>query len=229
MPRRSLVTGNASASLADRGPDFNQTPFAALAALLLAERRRMPKRLWEPACGNGRLVVPLRRRGYDVTATDLHSWGCPEATTGVDFLEAAAAAFAPQGERFGIVTNPPFSLDEEFIERAVGLAPYVAMLLRFSFLESEGRHGWWRGVGLRRVHLIVERLPMMHRHGYEGPKLDKSAMAFAWFIFCPGLKPRRSVPVSWVSWKEACKRFPEGEGDTPPNAAGEPSLFAWPG
>lgn len=220
-----LLTGNKTASKEERGADFYASPYAALPPLLCAEGRRLPKAIWEPSCGNGALVLPLRNRGYEVVATDLHSWGCPDSEGGVDFLSAVADRFRPESA-FGIVTNPPFGIVEDYVERAVKLAPYVALLLRLAFLESEGRMKWFPTVGLRRVHVIGERLPMMHRHGYEGPKLSNAGMCFAWFIFERHKKPVKQVPVRWVSWKESCRRYPQTDADAPPAAQDQLGLFA---
>jgi hypothetical protein len=219
-----MLTGNMSATRVERGDDFYASPYAALPPLLVAERRRLPRTLWEPSCGNGALVVPLRNRGFDVVATDLNDWGCPDSTSDVDFLENVAGQFAPKGQ-FGIVTNPPFNIVESYVERAVERAPYVALLLRLAFLESEGRMRWFPTVGLRRVHIIGERLPMMHRHGYEGPKLTSAAMAFAWYIFEHGPRRSHQVPVRWVSWKDSCRRHPQTERDLPPVARLRGGLF----
>ena len=216
-----MVTGNKTASMAIRGDDFYASPYAALPPLLVAERRQLPKVLWEPSCGNGALAIPLRNRGYRVTATDLNDWGCP-ASSEVDFFEERARDHLPVlmnvEEPWGIVTNPPFGCVEEYIERAVLLAPYVALLLRLAFLESEGRMNWFPHVGLRRVHVVAERLPMMHRHNWDGPKLDKAGLCFAWFIFEGGKKPLRTVPLRWVSWKAASRLYPSTEADIPPEA-----------
>jgi hypothetical protein len=224
-----LLTGNKTATRATRGDDFYASPYAALPPLLLAEGRRLPRTIWEPAAGNGALVIPLRNRGYHVQATDLNDWGCPACAAGVDFRSDLAVGYskilAAHNSRFGIVTNPPFGIIEEFVERAVAMAPYTALLCRLAFLESEGRMNWWQRVGLRRVHLIAERLPMMHRHGYDGPKLSNAGMCFAWFIFEPGKKPNRHVPMRWVSWKEACRKFPQTDADTPPMAKDQLGLF----
>lgn len=220
----AILTGNKTASMAERGPDFYASPYAALPPLLCAEGKRLPRTIWEPACGNGALVLPLRNRGFTVRATDLHEWGCPDADGQVDFLSAVADRYRPD-DAFGIVTNPPFGIVEEFVERAVGLAPYVALLLRLAFLESEGRMKWFPHVGLRRVHVIGERLPMMHRHGYEGPKLSNAGMCFAWFIFESGKRPARQVPCRWVSWKESARKYPQTDADTPPVAKDQLGLF----
>ncbi|MFD1944712.1 hypothetical protein [Paradevosia shaoguanensis] len=222
----AMLTGNKTASKATRGPDFYASPFAALPSLLVAEGRRVPRVLWEPSCGNGALVLPLRNRGFEVAATDLHWWGCPDSVGEVDFFSNLADVHAPK-EPFGIVTNPPFDGVEEYVERAVGFAPYVALLLRLAFLESEGRMRWFPHVGLRRVHVIGERLPMMHRHGYDGPKLSNAGMCFAWFIFERDKRPIKQVPVRWVSWKEACKVFPQTDEDVPPAARDQDSLLSW--
>lgn len=222
----AILTGNKTATHAERGPNFYASPYAALPPLLKAEGKRLPRRLWEPFCGNGALVLPLRNRGYEVTATDLHDWGCPDSTGAIDFHEAIADEYRPSGENIGIVSNPPFDAIERLVELSIRRAPYVAFLLRLAFLESEGRMGWFPQVGLRRVHVIGERLPMMHRHGYEGPKLSSAGMCFAWFIFEAGKKPIQSVPVRWVSWKQACRAFPETDADLPPIPRDQLGLFS---
>jgi hypothetical protein len=221
-----LLTGNKTASAEVRGDDFYASPYAALPPLLVSEGRRLPRVIWEPACGNGALVVPLRNRGFDVYATDKNEWGCPDASTGIDFTSEVAERYR-RGlpDKIGIVTNPPFNIIESFVERAAAMAPYTALLCRLAFLESESRMNWFQKVGLRRVHLISERLPMMHRHGYDGPKLSNAGMCFAWFIFEPGLKPVNQVPIKWVSWKLACRRFPQHEADVPPTAQTAFPLF----
>lgn len=223
MARAGYLTGNQTATAAERGDDFYASPYAALPPLLVAEGKRLPKVIWENAAGNGALVIPLRNRGFEVTASDLNDWGCPDCESQVPVTSAPAQRIADRlstqhGDGFGIVTNPPFRIIEEFVNRSVAMAPYVAILARLAFLESEGRMTWFREVGLRRVHLISERLPMMHRHGYEGPKLSNAGMAFAWFIFERRSRRTNAVPIRWVSWKAACRRYPQTEADTPPTA-----------
>lgn len=219
---KGFVTGNMRNAQDVADPNFYATCYAALPPLMVAEGKRLPKALWEPACGNGAIVIPFRNRKYDVVATDLHDWGCPNSVSGVDFLSTAADSVAAQMAvdyaHYGIVTNPPFNMAEEFVERAVSLAPYVAMLCRLAFFESEGRMNWFPRVGLSRVHIIGERLPMMHKYGYDGPKLDTGGMAFCWFIFERSKRQRHQVPVRWVSWKQSAKRWPQMPEDAPPAA-----------
>lgn len=226
---KSFVTGNMRNAQDVADPNFYATCYEAIPPLLVAEGKRLPRALWEPACGNGAIVVPLRNRGFEVVATDLHDWGCPISVPGMDFLSSASASVAAQmavdHERYGIVTNPPFNRAEEFVERAVSLAPYVAMLCRLAFFESEGRMNWFPRVGLSRVHIIGERLPMMHKYGYEGPKLSTGAMAFCWFIFEHAKRRKHQVPVQWVSWKQSARRYPQKPEDELPNAEEVLPLF----
>ena len=62
-------------ALADRRDDFYATPLEAIQAFISIERPFIPSRIWEPACGDGAIVMPLREAGYTVHATDLVARG----------------------------------------------------------------------------------------------------------------------------------------------------------
>lgn len=103
------------------------------------------KTIWEPACGDGRLARVLEWHGFEVIATDLREYP-GYGHGGLDFLTET-----PQ-DKWGwrlpeidaIVTNPPFSLAEEFIRRAHLFTPNVAMLLKQTFWNVGGRsRGLW--------------------------------------------------------------------------------------
>jgi hypothetical protein len=192
----SAVASKAHA-LVDRKDDFYPTPIEAVRGFLSAERQYLPKRLWEPACGDGAIALPLRAAGYEVFATDLVERGCPDSGSGLDFLMMPHLVT----KNFeGIVTNPPFKLARAFVDRALDLAPYVAMLLRVSFLEGTARRPWFKSGPLARVHISSRRLPMMHRHEWDGPK-STSAIAFAWFVWSKG----HALPptIDWFDWKDS--------------------------
>ena len=104
--------------------------------------------------------------------------GALTARVRIDFLLERTA---PTGVE-AIVTNSPYKLAAEFVAHALDLCPRVVMLLRLAFLESERRSGILDGGQLARVHVFRNRLPMMHRSGWAGPKAS-SAIAFGWFVF----------------------------------------------
>jgi hypothetical protein len=169
-----------------RGHDFYPTCVEAVDGLLRCES--LPGVLWDPCCGDGGIVLPLRDRGFVVHASDLIGWGCPDSLSGQNFLLAWQV---PKGVT-GIVTNPPYRHARRFVEQALSLVPYVAMLLRLNFLESVGRKEWFEGGCLARVWVSSARLPDMHRHGWTGKKA-RNSVAYAWFVWEAGHCGRPSV------------------------------------
>jgi hypothetical protein len=99
-----------------------------------------------------------------------------------------------------IVTNPPYALAERFIVKSLDVVPLVAMLLRLAFLESERRAPLLDTGLLARVHVFANRLPMMHRDGWNGRRAS-SAIAFAWFVF--DRKHRGKATIDRIRWVPA--------------------------
>ena len=174
----STGAGTARSTLKVRTHDLYETPPVAVHGLLAVET--LPHEIWEPACGPGAIVNVLRAAGHAVHATDLNPWGCPDSASGRDFLMEREAPCDC------ILTNPPFKLAGEFAEHALTLVTRVYFLLRLSFLESARRTDLLESGHLARVLLFRERLPMMHRHDFEGSKIGNSAQPFAWFVWDKG-------------------------------------------
>jgi hypothetical protein len=174
-------------SYKERQNDCYETPACAVEALLRIES--IPHSVWEPACGPGAIVRVLRDHGHSVFATDLHPYGC--GLSGIDFLTA--------GHRMtdAVVTNPPYQLAEQFVRHALEFSPLVIMLLRLAFLESVRRTEILEKSGLARIHVFRNRLPMMHRKDWAGPK-SSSAMPFAWFVWERGYTGPTTIDrISW--------------------------------
>jgi hypothetical protein len=165
------------APLKTRGNDLYETPAEAVHALLRAET--LPHCVWEPACGPGAIVHVLRDAGHEVIATDLVNYDSPDQdAAGRDFLFEREL---PTGVEM-ICTNPPYKLATEFVAHALSLCPRVVMLLRLSFLESAKRAPILDCGALARVHVFRNRLPMMHRASWAGPRVSNPT-AFGWFCW----------------------------------------------
>ena len=112
-----------------RERDFYPTPESAFKPLL---EKVLPVnvRFYEPARGDGRLVEWLRVSGRDAYGSDL--------AQGFDFLKRKKSF-----QRDFIITNPPFSLAQEFVTHALTLSDDVMMLLPLGFLGSQKRRDWF--------------------------------------------------------------------------------------
>ena len=184
-------------SLADRKNDLYETPPCATRALIpFLDKDQV---IWEPACGPGAIVRELRDAGFVVHATDLVDYGLEGAWGGVDFLMER-----PDRRRRWevIVTNPPFKLADQFTRHALDLASTVWIFQRLNWLEGVKRADLMDR-HLDHILLGRERLPMMHRDGWEGPKLAASAMPFAWFRFEAERSAGRVARFERISWRGA--------------------------
>ena len=178
-------------SFTDRGEDLYETPAVAVEALLRVET--LPEgMIWEPACGRGAIAEVLRSAGYKVHATDLIDYGYGRG--GVDFLKCKSAPASVSC----ILTNPPFKLAREFVRHALTLCPRVIILARLAFLESESRSDILDGGQLARVFVFRNRLPMMHRDGWQGPR-SMNAVAFCWMVW--DQFHRGPAELHRISWK----------------------------
>lgn len=140
--------------------DFYATPESAFRPLL-PYLQLLPDHIWEPACGDGRLVKWMREIAVSVAGDDLNK--------GYDFLQ-------DDGRHGAIVTNPPFSLALEFCDHAIKHAPNVFMLLRLNFLASRKRRDWWRRNPPNALFILSER-PSFTENG----KTD--ATDYGWFYW----------------------------------------------
>ena len=151
--------------------DFYPTPPSATLALLSVEE--FAGSIWEPACGDGAISRLLEDRGHTVVSTDLVDRGF--GTGGVDFLLDHRTRAA------NIVTNPPYTLGQAFVEHALGRTDgKVAMFLKLVFLEGQRRRRLFETSPLARVWVLSERLAVPR----DGASYTHRGMiAFAWFVW----------------------------------------------
>ena len=105
--------------------DFYPTPPDATLALIKALNIPDGSRIWEPACGEGHMVRVLEKCGFSVIGTDINM--------GVDFLRDQ---YIPCD---WIITNPPFSVADEFINRCLYFQRPFALLLKSQYWHAKKR------------------------------------------------------------------------------------------
>lgn len=210
--------------------DFPTPPWATRALLEWLEsmgHNLREQSCREPAANRGYMVRPLLEKFGGVLASDVHDYGVGFPVE--DYLFGLPAHFSVTD---WTITNPPFRLAEEFIERAKLLSRRgVAVILRSAFVESIGRfERLFEKRPPTEVLQFVERVPMVK--GTVDPEAS-SATAYAWLVWRrkPGsLHWERASEGTQLHWIAPCRDRLEREGDYPklelPEDTFEGTLFA---
>lgn len=159
--------------------DYYATEPAATDWLCKIERFKSP--ILEPSCGEGHISRQLIANGYEVVSRDLVDRGYGEVK---DFLSAS-------GETWGgdIITNPPYSFAQEFVEHALSMVETgrkVAMFLKLTFLEGKKRAVFFKDNPPIRIWVSSSRLKCAINGDFEST--GGSATAYAWFVWEKGYK-----------------------------------------
>ena len=123
--------------------------------------------VWEPAAGLGKMVRVLESAGLQVLSTDI--------SVGQDFLLAERKAVD------AIVTNPPYSMAQSFIEHALELMKgggKVAMLLRTDFDHARTRAHLFHG-----CEAFAKKLVLTKRIVWFGRPGAAPSFKHAWYIW----------------------------------------------
>lgn len=154
----------------------------------------------EPAANRGHMARTLSEAFPTVDAADVHDYGAGYPVA--DYL------FGPLPDRVDwTITNPPFRLAEQFIERAIGTSDVgVAMIVRAAFLESVGRYDrLFSKLPPSDVLQFSERV-VMHK-GRLAPE-GSTATAYAWLVW----RGRATTQLRWIA---PCRKQLERDGDYP--------------
>lgn len=150
--------------------DFYPTPPECTQALIDFLDINPKATIWEPACGTGEISEVLKMHGYHVISTDLHDRGYGDGVE--DFLTSDGK------ECDAIITNPPFSLAEEFIRKCLSLGKPFALLLKSQYWHSAKR----RELFLQ--HQPAWVLPMTWRPDFEfGKRGGSPTMEAMWVVW----------------------------------------------
>lgn len=154
----------------------------------------------EPACGAGHMARPLKEYFGKVKASDIHAYGYG---TVADFLTAPLQAASADW----VITNPPFRLAEEFIQRSLIAARHgVAILARTVFLESIGRYREiFDQTPPTKFAQFTERVPMVK--GRLDAKAS-TATGYAWFVW-----EKNAPALPRLMWVPPCRKKLERPGD----------------
>lgn len=163
--------------------DYYATPPSAVEMLL--ELENFSKSIMEPACGQGHIAEVLKNHGYTVCATDLVNRGY--GVWGVDFFNIN------EPTDMDIITNPPYSMAKEFVEHAMEIVTdghKVAMFLKLTFLEGQGRRELFRKYPPKIVYVSTSRIGCAKNGEFKKDKNGNlkadSAVAYCWYVWQKG-------------------------------------------
>lgn len=150
-----------------READFYPTPPQAVFALANELCLTADRFTWgEPCAGDGAIISAMWR----AHGIEPRRWEWAELREGRDYLQQGLT-----GPVDGVITNPPFSLAQEFIERSLSEVRFSAYLLRMNFMGSQKRCAWW--CGREPTHLFT----LADRPSFTGTGSD--ATEYAWFVW----------------------------------------------
>lgn len=154
--------------------------------LLETELRDNWHQIIDPACGGGRIIKVARGLGFKARGSDIADRGSGEPVT--DFLDPESYI----GPADHVVSNPPFELAEQFVQKALRIVRYrTAMLLPATWHCGDRRSRWLETTPLRKVLFLTPRPTMEPGLGLApGQKLGGGTKDFAWFLWEQGFEGR---------------------------------------
>jgi hypothetical protein len=160
--------------------EYYPTPIAIVRDLF--ERERFSGTVWDCAAGDGRILQIARERypNAKIVGTDI--------STGTDFLTVQGMTAD------NIITNPPFTLKNEFVWRALELArKSAALLLPIDFLSGKERFNTIYGrrdFRLTTLWVYVRAIKFI-------PEGTNPGFPLAWFVWRKRAKQQSPV-IKWI-------------------------------
>lgn len=152
----------------------------------------------EPAANRGHMVKPLEEYFADVIASDVHDYGVGYSVA--DYLWGPIPAPV-----HWTITNPPFRLAQQFIERALASSKVgVAIIVRAAFLEGIGR---WAGLfSINPPSHVLQFTERVVMHKGKLSATGSTATAYAWLVWNGGHHTR-------LHWIAPCRKRLERASD----------------
>jgi hypothetical protein len=167
--------------------ELYQTPAWVLDALV----EHVPlagKLIWEPACGEGKLVRAMERHGARVHGTDLYDHGFVDAySTSMDFLKVNGL----MAHHDGIISNPPYglrgALATAFIRHGAAIIAkrgFMALLLPIDFDNAKSRRDCFADSPAYCAKIsLTKRIKWFDVPPEPGKKKQGPTENHAWFVW----------------------------------------------
>jgi len=141
------------------------------------DRIRLNRSIWEPACGAGHISRVLEKNGFLVQSTDLIDRGYGDK---LNYLTCPIKKWGGD-----IITNPPFKLSSEFIEKSISILndkSKLLLLLPIRYLETKIRYYLFKRFMPKYIYVYSYRIKI----GKAGNFAGDNAVAYCWLIWEKG-------------------------------------------
>lgn len=161
--------------------DFYATDPKSLELVLpLLQNIGLCNSVWECACGQGHLSKVLEKYGFNVKSSDLIDRGFGEIK---DFLECNDVF---EGD---ILTNPPFKLAEQFVEKGLSLlrdGSKLILFLKIQFLESKIRKKLFEKYPPKYLLVNSERQKCAMNGDFQQYSKNSNTQLYCWYVWEKG-------------------------------------------
>jgi hypothetical protein len=146
---------------------------------------RFPGVIWDPCCGTGTIPEAARAAGLSTCASDIADHGYGKRPW--DFLTKPALP----DSLFSVVTNLPYALAREIVERALELGA-VKVVFFFPVSRVNAAWRWLEGKPVARLYLLTPRpsVPPLTAKVIGGGRVD-----FCWLVL-----DQRHEGLPTLSW-----------------------------
>jgi hypothetical protein len=168
---------------------------------LKEDRIELSQTIWECACGEGHLSKALLEKGYYVRSSDKIDRGYGDVE---DFLKVKDRWHSD------ILTNPPFKLAEQFVEKGMELLESnnkLILFLKIQFLESLSRYKLFKKYPLKYLYIHSSRQQCCKDANFE--KYTATTQCYCWFIWEKGYSG--DTIIRWIEGKKQLTTTSEGK------------------
>jgi hypothetical protein len=166
--------------------DYYQTPYGITREFMSQESFNLCEPILEPACGSGAISKVLKEFRYKVTEFDI--------LNGTNFLKYKVS-------NHQLVTNPPYSLADKFINKAKQIVEYkFAMFLPLGYLHGQNRYlnklYTDKEFPLTKVYVLT-RMPMLKDSIRKDGCFSTGMQVYAWYVWEKNTHSRYPI-LNWL-------------------------------
>lgn len=193
MNTTTKTKGNARSSGYEKAEDGWYVESAACVDAMLAAEP-IVGRSHDPSCGGGNIPRRFQAAGLACYGSDLRARA--DRYEVLDFLGPIEDVRERLKGITNCVFNPPFSLAQQFVERALEVVPgKVIVLQRLAWLEGQKRRAFFLSTGLSHVWVHSCRISMPP--GGQDIPATGGAVAYAWMVW-RRTPPGQPATLGWL-------------------------------